>query len=157
MNEWIGYAIAVLAIAVAIAAWLRPRHPSLAPRNKVSGDIVVDTTSGWMALDHLDGSQSLSEHLVIITVRNVSHDSVLLRNWGISIGDDGNIVDLGSVPFNPRLPSWLKPGEDLSFHMRAGDVRAIAAERRIPFKKMHAWVGLGDGRTVKSRKSVPLA
>lgn len=157
MNEWIGYAIAVIALAVAVVAWLRPRHPARPPRNKVSGDIVVDTTNGWMTFDHPDGSHSVSEHLVIITVRNVGHDSALLKNWGISVSRDGNIVDFGSLYYNPTLPHWLKPGEDLSFHMLAGNVRAIANERNIPFKKMHAWVGLGDGRTVKSKKPVPLA
>lgn len=110
MTEWIGYAIGVLGVAVAVAAWLRPRHAARRPRNKVVGDIVVDTSNGWLMFDHADGSSSLSDHLVIVTVRNVGHDRALLKNWGISVAREGNIVDLGSLKLNPALPRWLDPG-----------------------------------------------
>ena len=157
MTEWIGYAIGVLGVAVAVAAWLRPRHAARTPRNKVSGDIVVDTTNGWMTFDHPDGSSSFSDHLVIVTVRNVGHDRTLLKNWGISVDREGSIVDLGSLNFNPALPRWLDPGEDVSFHIPSESIRTVSTDRNVPFKRMHAFVGLGDGRTVSSKKPVPLS
>lgn len=160
MPDWFAMAVGVAGIAstaIAVVAWVRPRPKTVQLRNAVRGDVEVVTVNTFPVFQRLDGTSDLGNHQIAVTVRNLGELSILVKSWGIDVGDGGNLVDLRGLHSNPTLPQWVASGADLSFYMPAADVRKVAAERQMPFEKMHGWVSLADGRQVFSRKPVPLA
>jgi hypothetical protein len=149
----IGVVVASIGVVVAILAWLKPSilKPAL-------GDLRVEVSNIFPVFDQIDGSQTLGDLLIGVTLRNGTEHSVKVTGWGVQLpGGDKVVVMRPTTVWEPRLPHWVPASDEATWHFDPDEIRRISAERGAAFKKMRAYVGLADGRTVWAAKGVPLA
>jgi diadenosine tetraphosphatase ApaH/serine/threonine PP2A family protein phosphatase len=104
------------------------------------------------------------DNQVAVTVTNrggapvtVTNCGVMMRKaWSRDKGD--NMFVLERPRWATQLPAVAEPGgKPVQVLVPVDDLRRIRQERDIPFRRMRAWVDLGDGRRVYSSNTVPLA
>lgn len=97
------------------------------------------------------------EHYVQVTVVNRGRAAATINTWGIETPGGKNLFVTQPLPFSDRLPARVEPHSSLSMHILGDELRRQAAEHRIPFHAMRAWVRPATGKQVYAKKSIPLA
>lgn len=148
----VGSIVGIVALAVGLLAWLRPVQ-------KGTGRLNVVVTNDFPVFNQLDGSRTVGDHLVGVTLRNPTGDPVKVTGWGLRFPSGRTLrVFHPQVAWDPPLPYVVPPCDSAMWHLDPHEVRRASAKERVPFDKMHAFVNLADGRTImSSRRGVPLA
>lgn len=136
----VGAVTGVIALIWQVATWRRGSHR-----------VVVKTANSFPI-----GGLVETEHLVAITAHNVGAMAVDIVAYGITAANGGNLNDFRRSQPNGPLPHRLEPGASVDYYMNADAIREYREESGFPFSRMKPWVRLGTGKTVMSRRSVPL-
>ncbi len=104
-------AVAVCGVAVAVLAWLRPRHPRAEAFVMPHETLQVKVSNHFPVLDNYDGSRQIGDHLVGVTVSNGTSRAVKATNWGVHLPGSRNLVVMArTTSWEPPLPHWIQPG-----------------------------------------------
>lgn len=122
------------------ATWRRSQH-----------DVKVRVANAFPVYGNFVG-----EHHIEVRAINKGSGPVTVTAWGVGVGEGGNAIQVDQRPFSTPVPHRLEGGSDATFFMPADDLRAQHHHRGVPYRKMHAWVRLGTGRTVTARRGLPL-
>lgn len=148
-----GGIVGVIGVFVAVVAWRWPKSPHGEP----IGQVKVEVAYVMPVFDMPDGSQDFGEDLVSVSVKNGTPAAVKATSWGIALPNGNIFVTHPTASWEPRLPHWIKPGDDASWHIKVDELRRIAAERQIRFDDMIAFVSFANGEAIRAEKGVPLA
>ena len=148
--------LGITGFLLAFFFWWKPRQPNSKSRGRISREIRVAVSNQLPVFDVGLRSERVGDHLVGITVKNLSDRRHLIVNWAIGMTKKANLFVVEPVHWDPKLPCWIEPGQSLTFHAPADELRSAHVEKEIPFKKMKPWVEFGDGTRIHSKSSVPL-
>lgn len=138
---WVGAGTGTMALIWQAATWRRSKH-----------DVKVNVSNAFPVY-----GSSLGDHWVKVEAVNTGSDAVTITGWGVGMGQGGSAVSVDQLPESTRLPHRLEGGGNAPFYMPAVDLRRQHHERHVAYRHMRAWVRLGTGKTVKSRRGLPLA
>jgi hypothetical protein len=158
---WVGIALTiafgVAGIVLAIWFWIRPRSPT-ANRPAKHEQLRMDVSNEFPIFDQPDGSRTVGDHLVGVTVRNGTARPVRVIGWGIGLPADRSIaVQAPTTTWEPRLPYWLQAGDAATWYVDAAELRRQSAALSVPFDHMVAFACFADGRRISADRGVPLA
>lgn len=156
--DWalVGAAATVAGVIVAMLAWLRPR--AVARRGAAHERLTVEVANQFPVFDRRDGSSELGGHLVAVTARNGTPDSVKAVGFGLRLpGERRMVARVPATAWEPRLPHWIQPSGEATWYFDAEQVRQQGSELGCSFDEMRAYVSFADGREVSASRGVPLA
>jgi hypothetical protein len=122
----VGSVAGVVTVVVAVLAWRRPRTPSGGEKSKKN--VVVEVAYAMPLYDTPDGTQEFGEDMVSITARNATDQPVKVNGWGVHLpGNRNMLVRNPTTSWEPRLPHWVKPGDDATWYLPVDQMRAQSA------------------------------
>jgi len=136
---WIGALTGIAALLWQVVNWRRLSH-----------NVRVVSANSWPIY-----GDELGDAMVAVTARNSGTSAVTITSWGIDVGGE-NAVMFRPINFSTPLPHRLEPGAEATFHMPSDNLYERQAASKVPFAKMRPWVRLATGKTVFSRKGLPL-
>lgn len=139
---WVGALAGVGALLWQVLTWRRSSH-----RVKVSTAIAV-TDIGRMPGD--------AEVYVTVEARNLGSSSVDITNWGIALARRENAWVNTPIPISTVVPHRLEAGAKATFYFPEPALRDAHATRKVPYTRMHPWVQLATGKTVRANRPVRL-
>jgi hypothetical protein len=77
-------------------------------------------------------------------------------NWGIESQGGGNLFQAPRLSFSAELPAHVDSHADVSFYITADAIQRHAAEHRIPYRSLRAWVQPASGKREYAKGAVPL-
>jgi hypothetical protein len=158
-STWFGAiasAVAVASLGLAYLAWQHPRSPK-PPAPKPHELVRVEVANMFPVFDEPDGSQTLGDHLIGVTLRNGSERQVRAVGWGVQLpGDRKLVARVRAAAWEPTLPHWVQASDHATWHLEADEMRTQARAHDLDFTKMVAYVSLADGRTISADGGLPL-
>lgn len=129
--------------------------------HRSSGRLVTVTSSYVIPVyGPADAPEFHDDDQVAVEVHNRGGAPVTVLNYGVGLGRrrrGTNLFVMNPHPLSTPLPAAVEPGgEPVKVMIPVDELRQAHEERGVAFRRMRAWVSLGDGRRVYATKSVPL-
>jgi hypothetical protein len=91
-----------------------------------------------------------------VRVANHGRAAATVSNWGIESQGGGNLFQAPRLSFSAELPAHVDSHADVSFYITADAIQRHAAEHRIPYRSLRAWVQPASGKREYAKGAVPL-
>jgi hypothetical protein len=99
----------------------------------------------------------VGDHHLQVSATNHGRGPITVMAWGFRLPGDRQVLIPQQVAWSAALPHRLEPGAEASWFVEAAEIRRIAAEQGIPFKRFTAHVTLAGGQKATAKRGVPLA
>lgn len=150
MDSLASVATVLATIIGAVALWFQIKgHRRRGARgNRVSGSASGSGVVVSVANSFPTWADRVGDWYVTVKTYNGGDRPVTVEAWGFELPGGGSLFQARPIPWAPRLPHRLEPGDKVEFFMPEAGLRQSLTERNLRFAQTKSWVRLASDEKI---------